>query len=280
MAEDGSEPRIADHSEKGGVGKTSVTAGMAAVAAGRGMDVVAVDLDPRHTLTKELGVEDPPYTVNDLFYVDSDGPPAGDPAELVHEAIVPAGPGWPSNVRVLASERPFARRETDNTTGMELRLKRALDGLRGEVDLIVMDVPPRAGGKIAGAALIAATHILIPATLTADGHDGALEALRSIGHFAAPGGLNPGLVVAGLVRSIVPRESEMRDVHRFWEKQITEDFGELLMETVIRSYAVREECRTACVPITAAPGREAKLLAAAYGEVLDRVLATEKGAAA
>lgn len=272
MADDG-EPRIADHSEKGGVGKTSVTAGMAAVAAERGMRVLAADLDPRFTLTKELGVTDAPFTVNDLFYVDPEGPAAGDPAELVHDAIVPAGPDWPSTVRVLASERAFARRETDATTGMELRLKRALDGLRGEFDLIVMDCPPRAGGKLVGAALIAATHVLIPATLTEDGFDGAVEALRSINHFTAPGGLNPNLVVAGVVRSIVPREAEMREVHRHHEKELLSEFGDLVLETVIRSYSVREECRTACVPITAAPGREAKLLVDAYGSVLDSVLA-------
>ena len=251
---------------------------MAAVAAERGMRVLAVDLDPRFTLTKELGVVDPPFTVNDLLYVDPDGPPPGDPAELVHDAVVAAGPNWPSAVRVLPSERPFARRETDSTSGMELRLKRALDGLRGEVDLVVMDCPPRAGGKLVGAAMIAATHVLIPATLTEDGYDGAVEALRSISHFTAPGGANPNLLVAGVVRSIVPRDGEMRDVHRHHQKVMLDEFGDLVLDTVIRSYAVREECRTACVPITAAPGREAKLLAAAYGQVLDRVLATRKEA--
>ena len=277
MTDDGGGPRLANYSEKGGVGKTSISAGVAAVAADRGMRVLAVDLDPRATLTKELGVESPARTLNDLLYVDQDGPPPGDPAELVHDALVPAGSRWPEAVRVLPSERPLGRREIDGTPGLELRLRRALDGLRGDVDLVVMDCPPRAGGRLVGSALIAATHVLIPATLTEDGYDGASEALRSIGHYAAAGGPNPQLAVAGIVRSIVPREGEMRDVHRHHAKAIEEDFGELLLATEVRSYAVREECRTACVPITAAPGREARLLTTAYGEVLDHVLADGKG---
>jgi chromosome partitioning protein len=277
MTDDAGGRRIASYSEKGGVGKTSVTAGIAAVAAEEDLAVLAVDLDPRATLTKELGVDEPERSLNDLLYVDPDGPPPGDPAELVSDAIVPAGPRWPSNVRVLPSERPLGRREIDGTPGMELRLRRALEGLRGEVDLVLMDCPPRAGGRLVGSALIAASHVLIPATLTEDGYDGASEALRSIGHYAAPGGPNPGLVVAGIVRSIVPRDGDMRDVHRHHAKALKEDFGELLLETVIRTYAVREECRTACVPITAAPGREAKLLTEAYREVLHHVLAAKEG---
>ncbi|MBD3004841.1 ParA family protein [Streptomyces sp. 5-10] len=287
---------LADASEKGGVGKTSVTSGLIAVAAEMGLEVVGGDLDPRATLTKELGVTDPEFSINDVMYVDPEEPPT-DPAELVHDALVPAGPGWPSNVRVLASERALGRRELDPTPGMELRLRRALQGLKGDVDLVILDAPPRPGGKLMGAILIAANRVLIPATLTEDGYDGAVELMRSISHIAAPGGLNPNLVVAGVVFSIVPKRGEMRDVHFHHEKAIREEFGDLVMGDpedvywsgeggvlrpdgpVIRNYAIREECRTACIPITAAPGREAKRLVSSYEQVLLRSLAAKGGVA-
>ena len=262
---------VAQVSEKGGVGKTSLTAGLIAVAAELGLRVGGVDLDPRSTLTDELGIIDPDLSVNDIFFVDPDTRPA-DPAEIAREAFIPAGKDWPSNIRVLPSVRRFGNRETDPAVGMEFRLKRALWGLREEVDVLFLDVPPRAGGKIVGSALIATKKVLIPATLTDDGHDGASEAMTSIEHYTTPGGLNPSLQVAGIVRSIVPRESEYRQIHQDWNDRLVEDFGDLVLPTIIRNYAIREVCRTGSMPITAAPGREAKILQNAYRQILFHAL--------
>lgn len=262
---------VAEVSEKGGVGKTSVTSGLIAVAAELGLRVGGVDLDPRATLTDELGITDPELSVNDVYYVDPDKRPQ-DPAEIARKAFVRAGKHWPSNVFVLPSVRKFGNRETDQTTGMEFRLKRALWGLRDLVDVLFLDVPPRAGGKIVGSALIATKKVLIPATLAEDGYDGATEALTSIEHYTAPGGLNEDLVIAGIVRSIVPRESEIREIHRHWERRLLDRFGDMVLPTSITNYAVREVCRTGSMPITSAPGREAKLLVSSYTEVLHHTL--------
>jgi chromosome partitioning protein len=262
---------VAEVSEKGGVGKTSLTAGLIAVAAELGLRVGGVDLDPRSTLTDELGITDPQLSVNDIYYVDPEKRPR-DPAEIARKAFVPAGKEWPSNVRVLPCTRKFGNRETDQTTGMEFRLKRALWGLREDVDVLFLDVPPRAGGKIVGSALIAAKKVLIPATLADDGHDGATEAMTSIEHYTAEGGLNEDLVVSGIVRSIVPRESEYRQIHQDWNDRLIADFGDLVLPTLIRNYAIREVCRTGSMPITAAPGREAKILQEVYREILFHTL--------
>ncbi|MFJ3221315.1 ParA family protein [Kitasatospora sp. NPDC086801] len=260
-------------SGKGGVGKTSTSAGVIAVAAKRGLVVAGGDLDPRFTLTKELGVKDPAFSLNDLLYVDPEAEePPGDPAELVDQVLVPAGPHWPENALVLPAERALGRRETDAVM-FEPRLARAVAGLeRLGVDLLVLDLPPRPGGKLAATGLLAAHQVFIPATLTADGHDGAVDALQTIKFQNAPGGPNPGLRVAGVYRSIVPRESEYREVHKHWEERITTDFADHLLATQLHSHAVREECRTACAPITAATGRYARKLESAYGELLDRGL--------
>ncbi|MEU9174918.1 ParA family protein [Streptomyces sp. NPDC048420] len=271
MAEEPDPDIVAEVSEKGGVGKTSLTAGLIAVAAEYGLRVGGVDLDPRATLTDELGVDDPELSVNDIYHVDPEKPPQ-DPAQIARKALVRAGKEWPSNVFVLPCVRKFGNRETDATTGMEFRLQRALWGIRDLVDVLFLDVPPRAGGKIVGSALIATKKVLIPSTLTDDGHDGAKEALTSIEHYTSPGGLNPGLEIAGIVRSIVPRQTEYRQIHQDWDNTLREDFGDLVLPTIIRSYAIREVCRTGSMPITAAPGREAKHLQEAYREVLFHTL--------
>lgn len=277
MTQDAGGPLVvAIFSEKGGVGKTALTSGMAAVAAERGVRVVAGDLDPRATLTDELAVDDPKFSLNDLLFVDPGDPmSAPDPAEAVAEVLTAAGAPWPSLVRVLPAERALAHRESDPTTGMDQRLSRAVDGMRGEVDLVLLDVPPRAGGRLAGTALLAADLVVIPATLTTDGVIGAGEARRSTQQITQ---VNRGLRVAGIVRSIVPREPDMREIHRECDRQLADTFGALLLDVQVRSYAVREEARNACVPITAAPGREARMLVDAYGRVLDHLLATQRNA--
>lgn len=271
---------IDSYSEKGGVGKTSQASGLLAVAADRGMRVVGVDLDPRASLTRELGVnQDVPYTVNDLLYIDgkSKEPPV-DPADAVGDVLAPAGKNWPATVRVLAAERALAHRETDSTMGMETRLARAIDGLDGEVDLIVIDKPPRAGGKLTAAGLTAATHVVIPATLTTDGVDGVEHALTTLALAMTPRGVNPNLVITGIVRSIVPRESDLREIHREFDRLLQERWKQILLPTVVRNYSIREECRYAATPITAAPGREARILTGNYGEILDAVLSNRGGA--
>lgn len=277
MAEDTGEDTeiVAEVSEKGGVGKTSVTAGLIAVAAEHGLRVAGVDLDPRATLTDELGVVEPQMSVNDIYFVDPEKPPR-DPAEIARETLVRAGRHWPSNVWVLPAVRKFGNRETDQTTGLEFRLKRALWGLRDLVDVVFIDAPPRPGGKVVGSALIAAHKVIIPATLKKDGYLGAREAMTSIEHYTSPGGLNEALKVMGIVRNIVPTKREYRGVHQHWESQLTERFGDLIMPTRIHNYAVREICRTGSIPITAAPGREAKLLVSSYREVLHHTLPTLK----
>ncbi|WP_332759285.1 ParA family protein [Streptomyces sp. MT206] len=269
---------VAEYSEKGGVGKTSITSGLAAVAAERGLRVGVADLDPRGTLTDELGLDEPEHTVNDIFFVDTSkkAPPPRDPAEIVQDVFVQAGPGWPSNVKILPVDRDFANRENDPATAMEFRLKRAIWGLRDEVDIFFLDVPPRAGGKLAGAALLAAKQAIIPSTLTKDGYIGVQQGLRSIAHYNGPGCLNPGLVVSSVVRSIVPRKKDISAINRHWEERLIEEFGHLVFPSSIPLYAVRETARTACRPITAAPGPHAKSLVRTYGLILDHVLKTAK----
>ena len=73
---------LAIYSEKGGVGNSSLAAGLVAVMAANNRRVCAIDLDPRPTLTAELDALDTggesPRTVNDLLYVN----PTANPDDL------------------------------------------------------------------------------------------------------------------------------------------------------------------------------------------------------
>ena len=262
--EQGSDRVLASFSEKGGVGKSALVAGVAAAARKRGESVLVGDLDPRASLTEEMGLnpEAVEYTVNDLLNVDITKP-AVDPRGLAADIITAASEAW--GVDVLAAQRALAHRETDNTS-TDQRLRLALQGVSRRYRRTVLDVPPRAGGKLVVAALAAATHVFIPATLDADGRKGAQQAMLTIGHVRASN--NPDLVVIAIVPSIVPnpRTAIAKEI----EGLLIEEFGDLYRKDLaIPRHAIRQTTRHAQVPVTAVTDKEAVSLTSAYGRLLD-----------
>lgn len=254
---------IAVYSEKGGVGKSALAAGLVAAARKRGRPVFGGDLDPRGTLTAEVGIGDPApqFTMNDLLFLD----PKGE-AGLAADALTEASDAW-SGVRMIAAERALANRETDNVAvGLEFRLRLGLQGVLGDDGVGILDLPPRAGGKLVTAGLVAATDVVIPATLDEDGRIGTEEALSTI-KLVQTLGMNPNLRVVGIIPSIVPGgPNTLRDAI---EDFFVETYGELYRKDLsIPRHTVRQQTRYACVPITSAPGKEAKTLTDVYDNIL------------
>ncbi|MGW5931894.1 ParA family protein [Streptomyces anulatus] len=200
--------------------------------------------------------------MNDLLALD----PQGD-AGLAADALASASEAW-SGVQVIAAERALANRETDNVAvGLEFRLRLALQGVIPPDRIGILDLPPRAGGKLVTSALIAATDVFIPATLDEDGRIGAAEALNTI-KLVKDLGMNPNLRVVGIVPSIVPGggRSTLKDAIG---KYLADTYGSLYRDDLaVPRHSVRQQTRFARVPITAAPGREATALTDAYDRVL------------
>ena len=262
-------------SEKGGVGKTALTTGLAATAAEAGLRVLVIDLDGRATATHELGVESPEFSVNDLLYIDASDRNPVDPRGLASDAILQSGPGWPDNVQLIAAERALANREADNTSGMEHRLRLSLDGVADKYDLVLVDVPPRPGGKLTVAAILAATQAILPSTLDEDGYIGARDALVSIRRARLNQGMQP-LPVVGVLRNIVDRRrtglGELYDQKLSTEwPQEAPDGVRLLEDVAVPRYVVRQEARSAQIPYTAAKSHEAELIRRAYRRTLNHM---------
>lgn len=259
---------LAIDSEKGGVGKSSLASGLIAVMAAAGHEVLAIDLDPRATLTAELDAvsTDPEALgVNDLLWEPSDADPEELPElrGLAEQALRPAGPKW-GPVQVLAAERALAHREADTSTpNLEHRLALALDGVAKRFRLVVIDLPPRAGGRLVGAGLLAATHVVFPGTLDEDGLVGVQDARRTASRLART---HPGtLHQVGVLRTIVEPRTRLGELS---DTTYLDSFDDVV-DVVIPKRVVRREARTACVPITTAPGRDAQDLITAYTLVLN-----------
>jgi len=173
---------------KGGVGKTSLTCNVAALAAASGLRALVVDLDQQGNVARDLGFDpsDGEALSNALI--------AGQPLPLIKEVrprldVVPGGPA----VGDLAAY--FSARTTRGKSDLADALEAGLAAIADDYDLIVIDTPP--GDRIVvEAALTVARAVVIPTRMDEASIDGVS---RIAERFVAVSGRNPDLRLAGVV---------------------------------------------------------------------------------
>jgi cellulose biosynthesis protein BcsQ len=149
-------PTVALVNQKGGVGKTSVTLGLASAAWAAGDRVLVVDLDPQGSATWLLGLEpdDRLTSVAEVL--------AGGRQNRVSDAIVVSSWGdqvhlMPAVPRLAAHDGPLQlRSRKDRLDG----LATGLAPLTDHYDAILIDCPPNLG-TLTMNGLVAAEHALI-----------------------------------------------------------------------------------------------------------------------
>jgi len=131
--------------QKGGVGKTTVTLGLASAAAQAGHRVLVVDLDPQASATWVLGL-DPTEVERSSAEVLAKLPAS--------RAIVPSA--WDGDVEVLPASNRLQARET----GRPDRLRSALGEVADGYDAVLVDCPPSLG-NLTTSGLTAADHAIV-----------------------------------------------------------------------------------------------------------------------
>ncbi len=212
-------PHIAVANHKGGVGKTSTTAGIAAAGAEAGHRVLVVDMDPQGNSTRRLRarVPDDPADRAAASLVAVLGAPARGEAARI---ITPCGWGglYSEYIDVLPSDLDLELLGlTAGLPSAERRLLRALAGVVDAYDLVLIDCPPSLLSHLTDNAWTASDYLLVPCEAEFESVQAARRVAERIERDRH--NLNPDLQIAGIIptrfrSNLVVHRKRMEDMER------------------------------------------------------------------
>lgn len=265
-SEQGKPRKLVLANQKGGVGKTATTLGLASAIAhagqlrGTGGRVLVLDMDPQGNATSGVGVEvaDGQRTVADLFDRSTQ------PGAL---ADVVVASEW-DLVDIAPSTRELASVEEAGDADLVWRLDAAFDGVDlSAYDAVLFDCPPSLG-RLLFSALVAADEAVVVTEATKDSVKGVTEVEETIERVQRRP--NPKLRLGGIVVSRRRNNGE----HNYRENELREAYGTigdgsagLVCRTVIPDLAARQDAHSAATPIHLFRGGKAIALQIAYTDL-------------
>lgn len=204
--------------QKGGVGKTTTAVNVAAYLAISGARTLLVDSDPQANTTSGLGI-DRKSLERSIYSVLIDGVAV---KEALVETQVPGLFLLPATMDLAGAEVELMPRISRETC-----LRRAMEPVRPEFDIVLIDAPPSLG-LLTLNALVAADAVLIPIQTEYYALEGISQLMNTIELVKAH--LNPTLEIARVILT-------MYDYRTRLARQVVEDvqafFKEMVAETVV-----------------------------------------------
>jgi chromosome partitioning protein len=208
---------IACVSQKGGVGKTSLTQNLGAELARQRECVLLIDFDPQANLTVGWGID--PGELNLTVYDALENP-----REVEKTVIRDIRPGldlMPASLDLAGAELAFI-----NAIDRNYRLRKVINALPDAYGFVLIDAPPSLG-FFTVTALAAATEALIPLQVQPYAYkalDQLLDIIRQVQE------INEKLTVGGIVLTMYDRRNLLTGAV---EEQARSRFGRLVFQTVI-----------------------------------------------
>ncbi len=172
--------------QKGGVGKTTVTLGLASAAAAAGHHVLIVDLDPQASSTWVLGFDPATVEISTAEVLAK-----VDPASAILET------SWSPLIHLIPASNRLQHREH----GKPKRLRNALEQIADQYDAVLIDCPPSLG-NLTASGLTAADHAVIvvePSALSLRGIGAVADVIDDVWDSQ-----NDSLDLAGVIVNKVP----------------------------------------------------------------------------
>ncbi|MEO0026750.1 MAG: hypothetical protein RL716_81 [Actinomycetota bacterium] len=247
---------------KGGVGKTTVSLGLASAAFARGLRTLVVDLDPQCDASTGLGaIGEFRKTVADVLQSPRHN--------IVHQSIVSSSWGkvQSGHIDVMLGSPKALNFDTPNPTIRDVwKLEEALSRVEDEYDLVIIDTPPSING-LTRTAWVASDRVLIVSEPSIFSVVAAERAMRAIDELRR--GLTPRLQALGVViNRLRPKSKE----HEFRANELSDMFGENLLKVRLEERATIQQAQGAARPIHTWPGDIAAETAQVFDQVLEAAL--------
>lgn len=207
--------RITVMSQKGGVGKTTISYHLAHAAQVGGARVLVIDFDPQGNLSSTF--EKGGCTARDIFGA----------TPTINAFEVYKGKG---SIDLVTSGPDLAQAEQNMSFESYAKLKRALESAKGKWDIVIIDAPP-SRSVLTGAISLASEAVVIPVRMDDYSIEGLQQSVKIIETVKADG-FNPFAQTLGIVVNIVKKgtkfakelESVMRDQygHLIFKNRIPE----------------------------------------------------------
>jgi chromosome partitioning protein len=220
--------------QKGGVGKTTIVNGLAAVMHKQGFKVLVIDMDPQGNLSFSMGAD----TEHSATIYEALKGEIKTSFAIQHRSMTDI---IPSNILLSGIELEFTGH------GREFILRRALDSLKGMYDYILIDSPPGLGILTVNS-LAVADYVIIPMLPDIFSLQGVALVYETIEH--VKNACNPDLKIAGiLLNRFNPRFILSKEIYGTAEL-ISKNLNIPMFKTYIRNCIALSEAQSLQCDIT------------------------------
>ena len=255
---------------KGGVGKTSVTTGLASAALAAGISTLVVDLDPHADATTALGVH--PGDQLDIGRMLKSPRRAKLAENVVRSSWTAQANGSGTAVLDVAVGSAYTGIYDRPDLGRrDLRRLTSVLATGDNYQLVLVDCPPSLNGltRMAWSASDKVALVAEPGLFSVAGTERTMRAIQLFRQEFAPN-LSPAGIVANRVRS---GSSE----HTYRLAEMESMFGDLLLSPRIPEQANWQQIQGAAHPVHHWPGDSAKSAAALFDDLLANLMAVGSG---
>jgi cellulose biosynthesis protein BcsQ len=246
---------------KGGVGKTTVTLGIASAGFAAGQRVLVIDMDPQSDASTGLDV----VMGNHLTVAHVLGNPK---RQTIRQSILPSG--WTRNHRgtvdLMLGSPASMQFDTPMLTKREIwRMEEVLAEVEADYDLVLIDCPPSLNG-LTRMAWTASDRVLVVTEPSLFSVAATQRAFRAVSELQRA--VSPRLRALGVVVNRVrPQSIE----HQFRIDEMRQMFGDQVVEPALAERVVLQQAQGSATPIHLWPGDSAEEAQRNFKTLLERI---------